>query len=40
MGFDEGYLTEVITHRRHALRILGNAVAPHQGLLALRLLTQ
>lgn len=40
MGFDKGYLTEVITHRRHALRILGNAVAPHQGLLALRLLTQ
>ena len=39
MGFEPGLLTEVITHRRHALRILGNSVVPQQGRLALDLLT-
>ena len=38
MGFEPGYLTNVIDHRRHALRILGNAVVPQQGRLALQLL--
>ena len=38
MGFEPGLLTEVITHRRHALRILGNSVVPQQGRLALDLI--
>jgi len=39
LGFEPGYLTDVITTRTHALRLLGNAVAPPQGALALQLLT-
>ena len=39
LGFEPGYLTDVITTRTHALRLLGNSVAPPQAALALDLLT-
>lgn len=38
MGFPEGWVDG--TKRTHALRMLGNAVVPQQGELAIRLLTR
>ena len=39
MGHESGLVTNVIDHRRDALRLLGNSVCPAQAELALRLLT-
>ena len=40
MGHEAGLVTDVITTRTHALRLLGNSVCPPQAALALELLTQ
>lgn len=39
MGLDEGHVTDIITKRTPALRLLGNGVCPPQAMLALDLLT-
>ena len=39
MGHEAGLVTDVITTRTHALRLLGNSVCPPQAALALELLT-
>lgn len=38
MGFPPGWVDDILPNRR-ALRLLGNAVVPHQSALALRMLT-
>ena len=38
MGFEPGWVTDIITTRTHNLRLLGNAVCPPQAALALDLL--
>ena len=38
MGFDEGWVTDIIKSRTQSIDLLGNAVCPQQGLLALQLL--
>ena len=40
LGFPVGYVTDIIPARTNSLRILGNAVAPAQALLAFKLLEQ
>jgi len=39
LGFEPGWVTDLITARTHALRLLGNSVCPPQAELALALLT-
>lgn len=39
MGLPDGWVTDVIPQRSHALRILGNGVVPQQAAAAIRLLT-
>ena len=39
MGFEPGYVTDVIPTRTHNLRLMGNSVSPPQAALALQLLT-
>ena len=38
-GFEPGWITDVVSSRVHALRLLGNSVCPPQAELALALLT-
>jgi DNA (cytosine-5)-methyltransferase 1 len=38
MGLPDGWVTDVVPQRTHALRILGNGVVPQQAAMALRLL--
>lgn len=38
MGWPRGWVTDVVTTRTHALKIIGNGVVPHQAAAALRLL--
>ena len=40
MGLPPGWVTDVVDGKRNALRLVGNAVVPHQALLALDHLTQ
>ena len=39
MGFEAGWVTDIIPSRMHALRLLGNSVCPPQAEVALALLT-
>ena len=39
MGFQSGWVTDIIPSRMHALRLLGNSVCPPQAEVALALLT-
>ncbi len=36
MGLPRGFVTDVVTVRTHALRLLGNGVVPQQAYVALR----
>lgn len=38
MGFDEGWVTDIIETRSNQIELIGNAVCPQQGQLALRVL--